>query len=371
MKSTFFQSLKFHLAISLAFSGLICTTRAEAVNLLINGDFESPALSPGGYVTHAAINAYHWQNEATNITDNYLCRFGVGGTTDNYALLGGGSKGALGLTQIVNAVSSTTQTTHYTFSVDIWGSNEGGANGVYGGNQIILEYSGGGLGTNGSKFIYVLSANKVGYDGTGNDLISKANDNFNLISNLKNEIVTADSPESNFNDTFSSNQWNVLTLSWDLAANHILDGTSRLKVYLRRPTGTYEGSSNWTAYDNVILTASFNAYGSWAATNASGQAADLDYDNDGVANGVEYFMNAAPGFTAAPALVGNTVTWPNGGNIPSSAYGTVFVVQTSTDLVNWTDVPGTDPNMVNTSGSVTHTLSGTGKQFVRLKITPN
>ena len=56
-------------------------------------------------------------------------------------------------------------------------------------------------------------------------------------------------------------------------------------------------------------------------------------------------MNAAPGFTANPGLVGNTVTWANGGNIPSSAYGSQFVVQILTDLTNWTDVPSTGDAM--------------------------
>ena len=113
-------------------------------------------------------------------------------------------------------------------------------------------------------------------------------------------------------------------------------------------------------------------YGSWNIANAGGQAANLDYDNDGVSNGVEYFMNSAAGFTANPGLVGNTVTWANGGNIPSSAYGSQFVVQISTDLTNWTDVPGTgDANLANTSGSVAYTLSGAGKKFVRLKVVPN
>jgi hypothetical protein len=69
--------------------------------------------------------------------------------------------------------------------------------------------------------------------------------------------------------------------------------------------------------------------------------------------------------------VGNTVTWANGGNIPSSDYGSKFVVQTSTDLVNWSDVPASgDANLVNTSGSVAYTLTGPGKKFARLKVTP-
>jgi hypothetical protein len=121
---------------------------------------------------------------------------------------------------------------------------------------------------------------------------------------------------------------------------------------------------------NIEITAL--GYGSWNIANAGGQAANLDYDNDGVSNGVEYFMNSAAGFTANPGLVGNTVTWANGGNIPSSAYGSQFVVQISTDLTNWTDVPGTgDANLANTSGSVAYTLSGAGKKFVRLKVVPN
>jgi hypothetical protein len=113
-------------------------------------------------------------------------------------------------------------------------------------------------------------------------------------------------------------------------------------------------------------------YTSWATDNAGGQAANLDHDNDGVSNGVEFFMNAPAGFTANPGLVGNTVTWANGGNIPSSAYGSQFVVQISTDLVEWLDVPGTgDANLTNNPGSVAYTLSGAGKKFVRLKVVPN
>jgi hypothetical protein len=113
-------------------------------------------------------------------------------------------------------------------------------------------------------------------------------------------------------------------------------------------------------------------YTSWATTNAEGQAANLDWDNDGVPNGIEYFMNAVPGFTSNPTMnATKTVTWPNGGNIPSSSYGTRFVVQTSANLVNWTNVPGTDPNLVNASGSVSYAVTGTDKQFVRLKVTLN
>lgn len=113
-------------------------------------------------------------------------------------------------------------------------------------------------------------------------------------------------------------------------------------------------------------------YDSWAALHAGGQAANLDYDLDGVSNGVEYFMNAATGFTANPGIVSGSVTWTNGGNIPSSAYGTQFVVQTSGNLTSWTNVDSSDSNLSNTAGSVSYTLpTGSGKWFVRLVVTAN
>jgi hypothetical protein len=144
------------------------------------------------------------------------------------------------------------------------------------------------------------------------------------------------------------------------------------KISLSNAGGYWNHASQ---IDNFSVGAVVEASGfsAWAAPNAGSQAANLDYDSDGVLNGIEYFMNAAPGFTANPAFVGNTVTWPNGGNIPSSGYGTQFVVQISSDLVNWEDVPNQNLNS-NTDGpggSLSYTASGTGKQFVRLKVMAN
>jgi hypothetical protein len=115
------------------------------------------------------------------------------------------------------------------------------------------------------------------------------------------------------------------------------------------------------------------AYASWATDYAGGQTANLDWDNDGVTNGVEFFMNAAPGFTANPGLDGSKkVTWPNGGNIPRTGYGTKFMVQISTDLATWEDVSdsGLDDNTSGPGGSLSYIVTGEGKQFVRLKVTP-
>jgi hypothetical protein len=135
-----------------------------------------------------------------------------------------------------------------------------------------------------------------------------------------------------------------------------------------------QASGGITYYvDNVRLTA-VPTYASWATDNAGGQTANLDWDNDGVLNGVEFFMNAAPGFTSNPTMdATNKVTWTNGGKIPSNAYGTKFVVQVSTDLTTWEDVPvgNLDSNTDGPGGSLSYTLSGPDKQFTRLKVTPN
>jgi hypothetical protein len=151
-------------------------------------------------------------------------------------------------------------------------------------------------------------------------------------------------------------------------------------TYTTNPTINHVGFvSEGTAVGSVSafqLTAVSNSptFATWASTNAGGQTANLDWDNDGVTNGVEFFMNAAPGFTSNPGLNGlKAVTWPNGGNIPSSAYGTQFVVQVSTNLTTWEDVSvgNLDSNTDGPGGSLSYTVSGLGKQFVRLKVTPN
>ena len=126
----------------------------------------------------------------------------------------------------------------------------------------------------------------------------------------------------------------------------------------------------------TVATGPAAGYTAWAATNAGGEGAQLDFDKDGVSNGVEYFMNAPAGFTANPQLSTTeprTITWPNGGNIPASAYGAQFVIQTSSNLTNWVDVDGGDltTNTDGPGGSLTYALTGGSPRFVRLKVKPN
>jgi autotransporter-associated beta strand protein len=175
-----------------------------------------------------------------------------------------------------------------------------------------------------------------------------------------------------------------LELNFDESGGAVTDTVDKFFIgAVQQPAGIYKATDNvtdpGTFTDRITgpgtLTVTSNpsaGYAAWAADNAGDQGPQLDFDNDGVQNGVEFFMNSAAGFTANPQLnASNTITWPNGGNIPASAYGTQFVIQTSPNLSTWTDVLVGDPNLANTSGSLTYTATGGSPNFVRLKVNPN
>ncbi|NQX02258.1 autotransporter-associated beta strand repeat-containing protein, partial [bacterium] len=157
------------------------------------------------------------------------------------------------------------------------------------------------------------------------------------------------------------------------------DAVYVIATYTGTLTGTFATAApagySWNygtgTNSQITLVQDVAGYASWNTSNAGGQDPSLDWDNDGVSNGVEFFMNAPAGFTNNPAMgPGNTISWTNGGNIPSSAYGTQYIVQTSSDLVTWADVL-VENLTANTNSLLTYTLTGSGPRFVRLKVTPN
>ena len=127
-----------------------------------------------------------------------------------------------------------------------------------------------------------------------------------------------------------------------------------------------------------LKVAAGSTYNAWASTNGvSGQAATLDHDNDGVANGIEYFLvgpsAVSTGFTPLPAIttVGATrsITWVKAADYTGS-YGTDFIVETSTTLATGSWTTETLGGTVTISGNnVTYTFpAGSEKKFARLGV---
>lgn len=129
----------------------------------------------------------------------------------------------------------------------------------------------------------------------------------------------------------------------------------------------HTGSNSFIlSYDDsskVTLTVVPGGYSTWASANAGSQAANLDFDGDGVQNGVEYFMGQTGStFTANPSLTNGKVTWPKD---PSAA--ATYVVETSTDLSAW--VTATTGVMDNGT-TVEYTVpTGSPVRFARIKVT--
>jgi autotransporter-associated beta strand protein len=128
----------------------------------------------------------------------------------------------------------------------------------------------------------------------------------------------------------------------------------------------------------TVSSAPAAGYPSWASINGAGANLNDDHDNDGVSNGVEYFIGGptlptanTTGFTSLPGVTSNTVTWTKA-SAYAGAYGTDIVVETSTTLAGvWgTAALGAGANQVVFSGNtVTYTFPAGTKNFARLRVT--
>ncbi|MEO5915759.1 MAG: autotransporter-associated beta strand repeat-containing protein [Luteolibacter sp.] len=129
------------------------------------------------------------------------------------------------------------------------------------------------------------------------------------------------------------------------------------------PTPAHIDNTHFSGTGVVSVTTAPAGYNTWATANAGGGAADGDYDNDGVRNGMEFFFGATGStFTANPALVAGKITWPK-----SATFAGTYKVETSTNLVTWTDVTA---SAVDNGTSVTYTpATGDPARFVRLNVT--
>ena len=175
----------------------------------------------------------------------------------------------------------------------------------------------------------------------------------------------------------------ILNLS-DLGAATLAVGTKLTLIsYTGSLTGEFGGrpeGGNITLGSNtfklryadakaVTLEVVAAGYAGWASANgATGQTPDQDHDNDGVSNGIEYFMGETGStFTKNPGVVNGKVTWKH----DPTAVAT-FLVQLSDNLTSWTDVAPPHASIdESVAGQVTFTLpTGATQKFCRLVVTP-
>jgi hypothetical protein len=117
-----------------------------------------------------------------------------------------------------------------------------------------------------------------------------------------------------------------------------LTGGQLAQISFVNPTGVDPGTygAKILSTGEVVPNTAPPGYEGWAENYAGNQAADLDFDNDGVPNGVEYFMGEIGStFTANPGIDEfGAVLWLKDPNF----FGT-YEVQVSYNLEDWEAAP--------------------------------
>ncbi|MEO8616837.1 MAG: autotransporter-associated beta strand repeat-containing protein [Luteolibacter sp.] len=244
-------------------------------------------------------------------------------------------------------------------------------------NSVANTFDGvlGGGGTNENNF-------SLTKGGAGTLTLSGAN---SYTGNTKVNAGTLSVSSAWFADTSSITVDAIATLNLNTGATDVVAGlkvgaTQYAAGVTYRATDANGGSGTGTQIAGLtgngkLSVVAAGGYDSWKS-NVANQTPSQDYNNDGVSNGIAYFMNNT-GVISLPGIVGGTVTWTNGGNILASAYGVgnQFVVQTSQNLTDWLPVSTVDINAspnVNSNTTLTYTLpTGQSKWFARLVVAPN
>ncbi|MCX6878074.1 MAG: autotransporter-associated beta strand repeat-containing protein [Verrucomicrobia bacterium] len=119
------------------------------------------------------------------------------------------------------------------------------------------------------------------------------------------------------------------------------------------------------AISGIITVPAAGGYATWAHDYAGDGVPNEDYNNDGVANGVAFFMGM-DGLATNPGVVNGTVTWPYLNEVTS------FEVQVSDNLIDWAPAAAEDlATTLPPGGQVTYTLPpGAAKKFCRLMVVP-
>ena len=127
--------------------------------------------------------------------------------------------------------------------------------------------------------------------------------------------------------------------------------------------------------NGYLTTSTPGGYSSWQSANSPAGAMDQDHDNDGVENGIEYFLGgtaSTTGFTPLPGVINTagtrSITWTKAASYKGN-YGTDFVVETSATLTDPWVSEVLDVNVTVIGDAVKYTFPVGTMNFARLKVT--
>lgn len=141
-------------------------------------------------------------------------------------------------------------------------------------------------------------------------------------------------------------------------------------------TGTLGGfSATLSLNGNDLELTLVHPFTTWQSLNGTSGTIASDHDNDGVPDGIEYFLGGTSNTTGQTVLPGITntsgtlsITWTKSATYPG-VYGTDFVIETSTTLTGMWTTETVGENVAITGNNVTYTFpSGGNRRFVRLKV---
>jgi lysophospholipase L1-like esterase len=108
----------------------------------------------------------------------------------------------------------------------------------------------------------------------------------------------------------------------------------------------------------------------WLASVGQSGSFTADSNGNGIPNGIEFALEGITDASSMPKTVmqGNALTLTYRPRAVFAEWGSIQA-QSSTDLINWTDI-GTTQTTTNADGTVTISVNLVGKGFVRLRCSP-
>jgi hypothetical protein len=131
------------------------------------------------------------------------------------------------------------------------------------------------------------------------------------------------------------------------------------------------------SYDFAIQGTGVSPFATWQTLNGASGTIAADHDNDGVPDGIEYFVGGpngnTTGQTTLPSIINSSgtlsITWIKGTGYPG-VYGSDYLIETTATMTGTWTPETVGVNVTLTGNNVTYTFPAAAgnRRFVRLKV---